>query len=194
MAKYVRDTFFSSTNFSADVTVRTWNRDGNGEWEYINCIANRRMLKESQPAAGGYHEYPIDFTEGSYAPDGPDLTPSLTRSGSLTQFANKIYTVTVDNVGDGATFDDIVVTVDLPDSLDYISSSASCWTIEYSENNGSSYSGTPPGDLTGVTNLRYTRTTPIDAGADASFTFTIYPTLAIAVQTDVAVTTTGDTA
>ncbi len=61
MVKYVRDTFFGSTGFSAAVTVRTFNR-GSGAFEVYHATAKRKLyIDGATPAGGGYDQFVIDF-------------------------------------------------------------------------------------------------------------------------------------
>lgn len=62
MVKYIRDTFFSTTGYSANVTVSTYNRQ-TGEWEVYNAVANRPSLDSAELVAGGLDSYRISFVD-----------------------------------------------------------------------------------------------------------------------------------
>jgi hypothetical protein len=63
MVKYILDTFFSGSDFNADVTVRTFNRASNA-WVTYWAVAQRQLYREgATPAAGGYDEFVIDFVK-----------------------------------------------------------------------------------------------------------------------------------
>lgn len=94
------------------------------------------------------------------------------------------------NIGDGDTFASIIFTYTIPAQLYWNSyHCATTTTIEYSINSGASYSGTPPGDLHTLTNVRitypavvlegestipiYMNMTPNVVNADVLSTFTV---------------------
>lgn len=163
MSKYFRDTYMNSS-YSGDVTVSTFNRE-TGAWEYYNAKGRWPNVKsEAEMALGGLHNVNVTFVNAIAAFDGPDMT--LTEGGTTTWLVTATTDIdfTADNVGDDETFNIVYVTVDITANVDYSSHSATGWTAEYSINSGTSYSGTPPGDLTTVTNVRFDRNDVLIAG------------------------------
>jgi uncharacterized repeat protein (TIGR01451 family) len=88
----------------------------------------------------------------------PDLAVAQSSPANFTQGASGTYTITVTNVGAGATNGTITVRDTLPTGMTYNSATGTNWTI------------------TGVNNVVVaTRTTSIAAGGNAAFTVTAVP-------------------
>ncbi len=86
--------------------------------------------------------------------------------------------ITIENVGDGATFDDVTVVYPVPEEMDLVSVTGNDWDVEYSTN-GTTYSGTAPSPITDATHIRLTWTGIVAAGAVAdTFTITLTPIVA----------------
>lgn len=68
MVKYLRDTFFDGTGYSADVTVRTFDRAYG--WRVLNCKAlwnDPAKEAETLPGMSGYSQLRMDFINGVIA-------------------------------------------------------------------------------------------------------------------------------
>ncbi len=192
MEKYIRDTYFSSTAFSADVTARTYNRNS-GQFEIYNIVARRPGYDDLELTARGYDRYILTFTNGVTASsDEPDMAIDVTHpTGTGSQSATSTFTFEVDNVGALATFNDIVVVVTLgfPD-LTFSAITAATYTIEYSDDGGLSYSGSPPGS---ETHIRVTRSASLAASASADFTIDLTHTNTGTHTVSATVSNVGDT-
>lgn len=70
MVKYIRDTIFSTTKYSENVTVMSFDRSYG--WRAINCIAVWNDPARSAEPVGlqGYQKLKIDFVNGVAAPYG----------------------------------------------------------------------------------------------------------------------------
>lgn len=193
MVNYLFTTVFSSA-YSASVTARTFNR-ATGEFEVYQAIAVWPDVRaDADPAAAGYDNFMIKFLDGAAAPEGPDMTVSVSHVGGVSLNTNETFTITATNDGDGATYADIVVVATLHASLDFASTAASGWTIEYSTNGGGAYSSTIPAPPNSTTNVRYTRTSALNAGVAATAISLVAAPIAAGTLTLAAtVTTTGDT-
>ena len=193
MVKYIKDTFFPNS-YSSQITVMLYNR-ANGEWEAYNAIAKYPNVRdEAAMAMGGLNEFTITFTKGTFANEGPDVYPIIDDSNDWTALSNSTITIEVTNGGDDVTFDDVITTVELDSKTVYVSSTYSGWTISYSTNNGTSYSGTPPMDLADITHLRYTRSDALaESDSYGDIVITLNSTTSGSGTLTITATTTGDT-
>ena len=188
MVKYVQETYFSPAgapssffqrSWSNQLTVQTFNR-ASGDWETYHVYGRfTDFAAEAELAAGGYNNMQIQFTAIKEAPLGPDVEISTAYSPPYYEFIEDIVTATMTNSGDSDTFQNTTLTWDVPSTVDFVSADNSNYpssTIQYSDDNGVSYSSTPPGDLTTVTNVRIILGTELATGANTgAFTFTFTP-------------------
>ncbi len=164
---FVNDTFFYR-GWSNKLTVQTYNR-ATGEWETYQCFGQFANFDgEAEATLGGYSDLQIAFSAYKIAPNGPDVTLTVTYPPSLYDEDEFTILVRIDNVGDSSTFDDSVIVYDIPNNFQYVSYTGANTNIEYSVNNGVSYSGTPPGDLSTVTHIRLTHTNTINSLSNSS--------------------------
>lgn len=178
MSQYIQETFFTPgstpSNFfhrawSNKVTVQTYNRLS-GEWETYQCYGKfANPASEAEPSAGGYNNLQLIYTAYKVAPDGPDI--EVVTSSAITDIYNNTdytFSITMNNIGDYQTLDDITVIYTIPSNFDYVSAtSLGTIAIEYSTDGGSNYSGTPPGALGDVTNIRITYSDIVDSNGSA---------------------------
>lgn len=81
MVKYLRDTFFGGTGYSADVTVRTYDRAYG--WRVVTCKAlwNDPAKSADQPAGmNGYAQLRIDFVNGADASYGRSVSSAFSNA------------------------------------------------------------------------------------------------------------------
>lgn len=206
MVKHIQDTYFnfsgSPTNFfhkhwSNKLTVQTFNR-ATGDWEAYNVWARfTNFAGEATPALGGYDEMLISFTAFAVAPEGPDVEASSSYSAAEYFVGVEFdFSMIATNIGDNDTIGNTTYNYSFPTELDMIAIDigGATVTVEYSTNNGSSYSPTPPGDLTTVTDLRLTYQDTIAESAAATHQIvTIKPNATNTVANAFTVTTVGDT-
>ncbi|HST22589.1 MAG TPA: protein kinase [Blastocatellia bacterium] len=105
----------------------------------------------------------------------PDLTITLSHTGSFTVGAESNYTITVANHGQGDTTGDITVTDILPPGIHYYSSQSKDWFCAQVNQT-----------------ITCTRTQPLDAGQATSLVLTVLPTRAEAAVNAVSVSTPQD--
>lgn len=194
MLRYWRETFCDGV-LSAPVTIETQDTTSGATddtWRALNGIMLWYQPGQPRRETGvEYWFYPFEIIECYPAPDGPDLDIAIAHDGVLVVDTAKTYVITLQNAGDAASFNNIVITLTLDADSAFDSVSASGWTVTYSTD-GESYSGTPPGDLTTVTHLRFTRALPVEAGAEHTIEVDIIPTAAGEIAQSVTVTLTGD--
>lgn len=206
MVKYLQETYFSPagapSNFynrtwSNQLTVQTFNR-ASGDWETYHTFARFANFDgEADMSAGGYNNLQINFTAVASAPDGPDLSTGVVYAEGTTVYdtLSFSFSVTATNIGDDDTWSTNQLDYAVPTELDFVSvTSGASITTTYSVNNGVSYSGTPPGDLTTVTNVRVVYN-PVIASLNTStaIVFTMTPnTNTGTVANTVVFTTIGD--
>jgi hypothetical protein len=164
MVQYLQTTYFSPSSspatfyhrgWSNKLTVQTYNR-ASGEWEAYQCFGRFANFEgEAEPATGGYNNLQLIFTAYLPAPNGPDLQTSVVYPTTIYEDDPFEFTVSIDNIGDIDTEEDITITYALPTEFYFQTiSTAADSTIEYSVDDGATWSETPPGDLTTVTNVR----------------------------------------
>lgn len=191
MAAYLIDTLFSG-NASEKFTVMTWDRTRN-DWRTVWCWG---VLQNASSAGEhgykkGFRRYRIEFEVIQDAPAGPDLLPVMTYSPPVIQNNDEIFTITVQNQGDGAALNTITVTHMLDPDWTFVEASATGWTLEYYESGAWVSTVTTPGDVTAI---RGTYDTALDAGATSSaIVLTLTPTATGAFDLVITVSTSDDT-
>lgn len=105
----------------------------------------------------------------------PDLTITLSHTGSFTVGVESNYTITVANHGQGGTTGDITVTDILPPGIHYYSSQSKDWFCAQVNQT-----------------ITCTRTQPLDAGQATSLVLTVLPTRAESAVNAVSVSTPQD--
>ncbi len=175
---------------SQQFTVMHWTRQGWAVYWVWGSIQPHRA--SSEPGfRSGLMRRPIDFVVVQEAPEGPDLTPTLSHEDPLTQGLDADYTVTVENVGDGAALLAILVEMTLDADFTFVEIVATGWTVEYFEDSVWVETVTTPGD---VTAWRATYDSSLAAAATSSaITLTINPDLTGNYDPEVTVTTSDDT-
>lgn len=193
MVAYIENAVFSGGR-SSPVTIRQPLDRATGASVTKNAMAQYHRRADHDPQGGGFDLYVISFIDGEDAPDGPDVTPNVSHSGNFTIGASNYWTITVSNVGDAATFADVVVVITIPTNCDFESVSGTGWTAEYSDNNQSSWSASPPAPLSDTTDVRLTYTDTIDVDEDApDIILTVQPQTGTSADLTADVTTSGDT-
>jgi hypothetical protein len=175
---------------SQQFTVQHWTRQG---WKiYWTWGSLQPHRASAEPGfRKGLTRRPIDFVIVQDAPIGPDLTPTLAHEDPLTQGLDADYTVTVENVGDGAALETILVEMTLPGDFTFVDLTGTGWTLEYFESGMWVSSVGTPAD---VTAWRATYDSALAAGATSSaITLTINPDLVGNYDPEVTVTTSDDT-
>lgn len=199
MVSYLHTTFWDN-DWNADLTVQTYNR-ATGNWEAYWVTGNwPDYNEEAEPAGGGYHNFVISFVNGVEAPDGVDFALTIAHDNG-TPNRNDVVTATIaiSNIGDAASSGDIQVDYTIPEHMVFSEVAASEWDISYSTN-GTTYSGSAPGDLTTVVALRFIHEAAVAAGADlndihvASRADTIGSTTSSATVTYIGDSTSGNNA
>lgn len=175
-------------------TIMTWDR-----MDYWRVLW---VWAEWQPAgAGGEPGFKRGFTKWRLpmvveqsAPEGADLLPAISRDTAdpVAQSANVVYSLTANNAGDAATYADIVLVLDVPAEMTYVTASAGDWSLEYFEGGAWSGTVTVPAD---VSRVRGTLSSALDAGQETSaFTVTLDSgTTPGNIDVEANVSTTGDT-
>lgn len=171
-------------------------------WDRANYWHTLWVWAEWQPASSGgdpgykrgWMKWRIPMVVKQSAPAGCDLTPVISRDTAdpVAQNTDVVYTLSADNQGDSATFEDIVLVLDVPAEMSYVTASAGAWTLEYFEGGAWSGSVSVPAD---VTRVRGTLSSALDAG-DTTSTFTVTlnsGTTPGNIDVDTSVSTTGDT-
>lgn len=173
-------------------TVMTWDRQGYWRvvwaWGYYEAVSSA-----GEPGfRRGFTLWRIPFRVVQDAPVAPDLTPTVSRdvADPVPQSSALVFTLGAENVGDGATYADIVVQIDIPVGMTYGTATAGSWALEYFED------GTWVSVISGgvVTAVRGTLGTALAAGTTTS-TFQVELTTGVSagnVDVDVSVTTSGD--
>lgn len=188
MVNYIQTTYFQPNGpsgsfffreWSNKLTVQTFNR-ASGEWETYHTWARLGDFEnDASPQAGGYTDLKIQFTAYGVAPDGPDVLPIvIATQDTVYQYVNFSTTVRVQNVGDVVTFDNTQWSMPIPTNTQLVSVGGA-WpsTIEYSDDNGETYSGTPPSPVSLTTHIRVTLTDELDPGESTSnYTVVLFPT------------------
>lgn len=203
--KYIQDTFFAppigNSSFyqrawSNKLTLQTYNR-ASGAWETYHTISKMaNLLDEAEPSQGGFNNLQITNTAVKLAPDGPDISISASYN-TFTQMLYQTFFVSLDNVGDTNTFDNTHFTYQLPLGVTLISINNSNWdsSIEYSINDGNTWTSVAPSPITNTTNIRIGLDVELNVGEDTgNFIITIRPSEDITSFTNVLyVKTNGDT-
>lgn len=186
---------------SALVTART--NDGHSgltKWPVVNAtILWPDSHRDMRRIGGEMWMLRFKFINATISPVGPDVYPSsVTQDIDFVVSSDGVYTITITNSdgasdGGASTYDDVVVIVELDTDLDLVSTTAAAWDVEYSTN-GVDYSGTPPSPISDTTHLRYTYTSTLAPGENAStIAITVNPSGSTNVDLTVTSTTSGDT-
>lgn len=194
MIDYLRnDAAFWNGEAAQKFTIMTWDRMNS--WRVLWVWA------EWQPASAGgepgfkrgFRAWRVPMVVKSDAPEGCDITPTVSRDTSdpVPQSSNVVFTLGVSNEGDDVTFEDITLIADIPSEMTYVTASAGDWTLEYFE--GGVWSGTitVPAD---VTRVRGTYDQALAAGDESpAFTITLNSgTTSGNIDLDLSASTTGD--
>lgn len=203
MTAYIQETFFQPNGppadfffreYSSKLTVQTFNR-GSGEWETYHTWARFADFKnEASPSSGGYTDLLLTFTAFAVAPKGPDLSASIAFDSAPPHYEGLDASVVfnIQNVGDGSSLSNSQWEIAIPANTELVSySQLYPTTLEYSTDNGSSYSTLPPSPISQTTNLRGTLTDELPAG-DVTGDYTIALKLNVAGDVDVFVTVATD--
>jgi hypothetical protein len=176
---------------SEQFTVETWDRQGLwrivwawGYWDIASNAGTPGYLR-------GFRAWRIPFVVEQTAPDSPDVAPALSYSDPLTNGMDGDLSLTVENVGDGATFDDVVLQIDLNEELVFVSADGDDFDIEYFE--GVSWSDTVsvPADVESVRGT--VNSGVLSAGATSTpLVVTVNPSSTGAHDCDIVATTAGD--
>lgn len=204
MVSYIQETYFQPNGSPSDfffrewsnkLTVQTFNRTS-GEWETYHVRGRfADVTNEASPTAGGFTDLMISFTAFEIAPEGPDLTPSVTIPGANFYVGVELdVEFNVQNIGDGESIQDSQWEIAIPTNATFSGISFSYpTTIEYSEDNGSNYSTTPPSPLSNTTNIRGTLVTELLSGeVTDTYTMTLIPTADGSLDVTIVVTTDSD--
>lgn len=207
MVKYLQTTYFSPSgtpsNFynrtwSNKLTVQTFNR-ASGVYEAYHVFGRFANFEgEAETALGGYNNLQIRYTAVAEAPEGPNLDPDISISvGASNLYVGVNFTFVLDsqNIGDADTWGTNQIDYTVPPEFDFVQvTSAASLTITYSVNSGVSYSGTAPGDLTTITNVRCIYNATIQQNLSSlDVNFEVTPNTAGAVTNIISFTTEGDT-
>lgn len=203
MVSYIQTTYFQPngppTNFfmrewSNKLTVQTFNR-ASGEWETYQAWGRfADFTNEATPVAGGYTDLAINFTAFRVAPDGPDLTPSVSIQEPTYENVEFTTTFSLSNVGDETTISNSQWDIVIPTGTE-LSGIITVYPtlVEYSTDSGSNYSATPPTPLSSTTNLRGTLSTELPGGdATDDYSLLLIPTSTGNIDVTVTSSTDGD--
>lgn len=172
MANKWRELYYGRTasvegDYSALVTVQTKSESFGYAWKTLN--ATMGFPEQITRRAGNLWLYRVPFVECVDAPDGVDLTVAITDAGASWSVAGGAITTTytVTNDGDTANVSDIILTCPIPAKTELATVTAGNFTVEYSDDNESSYSASVPSPIDTTTHVRFTlavSTDPISAG------------------------------
>jgi len=189
MMDYVQHTLFSG-KAAEQFTIMTWDRQGRWQtvwaWGYYE-----RMADAGEPGwRKGYALLRIPFVVEQDAPTGPDVVMTIA-APEMTVNTQADIIATASNQGDGATYDDIVYTVDLPTEMTFVSAAVATGTLTYYESGAWVSSVGTPAD---VTRVRVILSDVLNAGASAdSLTITVMPNSDGTVNVTGSISTIGDT-
>lgn len=202
MVSYLQSTYFPSSGstfftraWSSKLTVQTFNR-ATGSWEtYWTYGRFANLASDAEPALGGYNNLTIQFTAYREATSGPDLEATVTVPSTLYEGETYSFNSYFTNVGDTATYNDSVMTFDIPIDFEFSNITSVLDVVYgYSDDGGLTYSPSLPVDPTTVTNVRITYADPIPANSTAGAVVLYVTSTAISASTDwtVTLTTVGD--
>ncbi|MDX1995593.1 MAG: right-handed parallel beta-helix repeat-containing protein [bacterium] len=167
MMNYLAQTKFDGKNWG-EFTIMDWDRERGWRTLWVYGYLKRPSDAGEPGYRKGFKSRRVEWVIEQDAPAGPDPGLTLTHtSAPATTGQIETFSVVVSNDGDALTTGSLVVTMPIPATSTLNSWSGTGWTLEWF--NGS-WSSTPPGLLSSVTQVRATRSTALVPGGTSTLT------------------------